>query len=160
LFVFCIWNSPGICIYLYDDTIIYTNTGGGDLSRTSSAIRRRIYSPLGLPIFLHLRIVKHTSIYCPGSSGVVTSKLELASRHLICFRIPSLMKGYDRVIPYPVIYTPAFSPQFHPTVRPFAVIYSVQRDLVSLYTLSKIVRGINAPVFNTTSSHLSAWGVF
>ena len=37
-----------------------------------------------------------------------------------CFRIPSIARGYDRVIPCPVIYTPAFSPQFHPTVRPFA----------------------------------------
>jgi hypothetical protein len=32
-----------------------TFIGGDDWSRTSSAVRRRIYSPLGLPIFLHLQ---------------------------------------------------------------------------------------------------------
>ena len=42
--------------YLQDAIATILHYGGDDWSRTSSAIRRWIYSPLGLPIFLHLHM--------------------------------------------------------------------------------------------------------
>ena len=46
-----------------------------------------------------------------------------------------LYRGYDRVVPCPVIYTSRLSPDVHPTVRPFHTFCAVLRPSLPIHAV-------------------------